>query len=187
VKRLKKEEKSQVYQFVSEELKNTQNDTSVRFIIQVIPQSCWRNFEESARLRTENKLIKSIKNGRYIDMEEKCISGGFGAWALKIINDFILKDELVDVLLTKLESTDSLEQDYVFRFFFSHFHKFPNSPTPRMIEIISKGLKEGDKRFYDLVEPLIAQSQSWAATFSELYEDFVEREPTPTVEDDIPF
>jgi len=187
LKRLKKEERSQVFQLVSEELKNTDNNTTIRFIIQIFPASYWKLFEESARLRAENKLIKSIVDGRYNKMMQKPIAGVFGAWAGRICKDFILKNRLGSTLLTKLESSDHQEQDYVFRYFFNHFPDLTSQPTPRTVKIISKGLKEGDKRFYDEIGYLIQSSQSWADTFSELYENFVEREPTPTVENDIPF
>lgn len=188
LKRLKKEERSQVFQLVSEELKNTNNNTIIRFIIQIFPSSYWKLFDESARLRTENKLIKSIADGRYNKMAHKCTAGGFGAWAERISKEFILKDQLIDTLLMKLESPDIQEQDYIFRFFFNCFLNLISQPTPKTVKIISKGLNEGDKRYYDEVGYLIESSQSWAAAFSKLYENFVEREPTPTVEeDDLPF
>lgn len=188
IKRLKRDEKSQVYQLVSEELKNTNNNTTIRSIIQIFPFSYWPQFEESARLRTENKLINSIKDGRFNQMEKTYLGGHFGSWACRICKHFTLKDQLINTLLMKLESSDNYEQDYVLRFFFRHFPELMSSPTPRMKEVISKGLKDGDLRFYDELGTLFLDcSESWNTAFSELYNNFVECEPEPTTEDDIPF
>lgn len=187
LKRLKKEERSQVCQLVSEELKNTDDTTIIRLIILIFPTSYWKLFEESARLRTENKLIKSIVDGRFIKLTQKTITGAFGSWAGRICKNFILKNQLGSTLLTKLESSEHQEQDYVFRYFFHYFPDLASLPTPRTVKIISKGLKAGDKRFYDEIEYLIESSQSWVAPFGELCKNFVEREPTPIDEDDIPF
>lgn len=188
--RLNKEEKSQVYQLVSEELKHTDSKDTLRLSLQILPSSCWKHLEEVARLRIENKLIESIKDGRYIEEKEKCLSGALGTWATNIKQQhYLLKYELIDTLLRKLRSSDITEQDYVFSYFFDYLTHLEDPPRPRTIRIITKGLDDGDKRFYDaLFSTMEYGLKSWKEAFKKPFENFVESEPTREVtEDDIPF
>jgi hypothetical protein len=63
--------------------------------------------------------------------KNKCKGGSFGTWATNITQHFVLKDELLSVLLNKLESSDRGEQDYVLQFFSDVFGELTESPSFR--------------------------------------------------------
>jgi len=83
LKKLTKKEMSQVYEIVSEELEHTNDEDTIRCILVIFPSSCWKHFEEIGRLRIENKLIESIKSGRYQGETKKCLAGSLGTWATR--------------------------------------------------------------------------------------------------------
>jgi uncharacterized protein (TIGR02391 family) len=190
---LKEEETSQVYQLVSEELRETDSDDTVRTVLQILPPSCWPHFEESARLRIENKLIKSVEEGSYMRETKKCVRGALGTWALSICEDFLLKDEFLWSISRKLLYGAKAEQDYIFQFFFHQLPRLADPPTPLMKTAMRKGLRAGDKRFYDglrgLTIPPGCFPKSWEQEFKEQMDGFAEAEPTSEEgpADDIPF
>lgn len=186
--KLREEDLPQVYEIVSEELKHTDSDYTIISILQIIPSNCWEHFEEIARLRIENKLIQSIKEG-YVGSEGKCYRGILGTWVTRIGEHFLLKDQLIDCLLSKLQSSEG-HQNYVFKFMFGYLKHLLDPPSKLAISVIASELKKGNKRFYDgLTHTMeLYGPKSWKIPFKDLYENFVEAKPTPEDSaDDIPF
>lgn len=186
---LTEEEKAQVHEMVSEELKQTDDETTIRLVLQILPAKCWPAYSEVARLRVENKLIQAIRTGRYDPEAKRCTSGALGTWASGRLEYFALKKDLLGVLLDKLESTNRREQDYVFKFFFYHFPDIFEVPTPWMVQIVNKGLESGDVRFNDAMSYYMQMGpDSWKRPFQKAYNEFQEVEPTPEPDDDdLPF
>ena len=67
---------------VSEELKTTHDDGDIRMTLQILQPELWPKINEVARLRIENKLIKSIQQGE-AGYEGQTINGAgaLGTWA----------------------------------------------------------------------------------------------------------
>ena len=187
LKKLTKNEMSQVYEIVSEELEHTSEESTIRNILAIFPSSCWKHYEEIGRLRIEKKLIESINSGKYKVELKKCLSGSLGAWAPDIFEHFLLKKELMNALYRKLSWGEQLEKDYVFRYFFDDM--IEEEPKQRMINILINGLKDGNKSYYEKVEFLIKyHGEPWKEALKESFDNFAEFEPTPDIpEDDIPF
>jgi uncharacterized protein (TIGR02391 family) len=182
IERLNKNELNEVYDTISDELKTTDNDDKTRMILRIFPPNFIVNCDEISRLRLENKLIESIRNGRYISNSHKCLKGALGTWAVDSCEYFILKDDLISVLLNKLSSSDDQNQDYVFNYFFWTLQKLVNPPSGRMVDIINNGLKAGNKKFHTA---LLFTDEDWMKPFKEAYDNFQETEPV--CDDDIPF
>ena len=138
---------------VSQELETSTNDASIRAILQVIPSGFWSKYSELARIRTEDKLIESIRDGRYDPQGGKLTSGGLGTWAIGL-PPFILKGNLLNVLSLKLGSSDANEQDYVFAYFFDLITGEPPDQVPWLVSRLKTGLKAGDARFRDAISRL---------------------------------
>jgi uncharacterized protein (TIGR02391 family) len=164
-------EKQEIYHAISEVLRQTSKTATIVRIIQAFPE-VWPKLEESARLRTENKLIGSIKDDKWDPKTKRCRHGGFGAWSPKIIRHFGLKDDVLHALTNKLASSDRGEQDYVFRFFQQVLDDLADSPSRRLKNIITNGLKAGDVRFKDMVVNSFCLSRAWTDPFKELLESF---------------
>lgn len=189
LKQLKQEVKAQVYELVSEDLNSTNDEDIIRDILTILPDSYWEHYSEAGRLRIENKLIQDIGGGRYEQTTNRCISGALGTWATGISEHFLLKNELITTLLSKLESPDRCHQDYVFKYFIYKLFLLVGSPIQRIVRVFTEGLENGDKRFYDAIHgKLMFGSKEWKRAFGELVENFVECEqPINIPEDEIPF
>lgn len=56
---LEEEEVSQVYELIAEELKTVDDDATIRQTIGLLDGQNWPRVDQAARLRIENRLIKS--------------------------------------------------------------------------------------------------------------------------------
>jgi uncharacterized protein (TIGR02391 family) len=191
-KRLSRDEKAQVCQLVSQELKSVESDSAVRTAIQVMPENCWEKYDESARFRVESRLISSIKEGRYDSATQKCPHGALGTWATHICKHFRLKAEMLSALTAKLESSDLREQDYVFAYFVSCLTEMAPDPSKRLQKAILKGLNSGDTRFRDAIVNAVFDSfgnEGWEKAFRTAYDGFTEAGPAIQAppDDNIPF
>jgi uncharacterized protein (TIGR02391 family) len=102
---------------VSDELKVIQDDSTIRTILQILPNKLWPRIDEIARLRIENKLIHSIESGSYDPKRPNSAPGWLGTWAQGYVRHFTLKKELLSVLLQKLRNKDVREHNYVAEYF----------------------------------------------------------------------
>ena len=172
------DEKQEIYKEISECLKHADDIETIRTVVKAFT-GIWVELEEAARLRAENKFVESIKDGKWHPSKNKCIGGAFGTWATNITQHFVLKDDLLSVLLNKLESSDRGEQDYVFRFFSGAFGELAESPSFRLKKIVINGLKAGDIRFKEMVEENFGwPGADWQSDFKEALEAF-EEHPLP--------
>jgi uncharacterized protein (TIGR02391 family) len=115
------EELSRFCDIISEDLKVTDSENSIRSVRQVLPDEHWPKLAEIARLRVESMFVASIRQGRYDSRIKKCEGGAFGTWAAGIERHFSLKDELEAALAEKLSSESDRERQYVLEFFFGRF------------------------------------------------------------------
>ena len=116
-------EKQEIYQAISDLLKQTSEDGIIRRIIQAFVE-IWPKLEESARLRIENKLIASIRDGKWDPDAKRCRSGGFGAWSPRIIRYFGLKDDVLYVLTKKAGFIRSRRAGLRVPILFKHIRRF---------------------------------------------------------------
>jgi len=144
--RMDEDGKGNVFEAVSDELKVTDDESDIRLNIRAFADY-WTLINEAARLRIENRLIRSIKDGRYISTEKKCRGGALGTWSTSIFPVFSLKDEVISALAEKLGSSDVHSQNYVFQYFFSSLGKLADEPDWWVEENIHAGLQDGDERF----------------------------------------
>ena len=114
--RFTKEELDAFIDIISGELKTTDSDVIIRTIITVLGDIYWTNVDRIARIRIENKLVKSVSEGSFNKELEKCTAGVLGTWITNIYNSIESKDQLINSLTRKLASDNQYEQDYVFRF-----------------------------------------------------------------------
>lgn len=117
LRQLSEDQTAHFLSIVSEELKITQDDTDIRLTLRILPPDLWPDLDEAARLRAENVLIKSIKEGQSTS-DGKIIrgSGNLGAWARDFLKHFTLKAQAGQVILKKI-GQDEPSQQYIFHFF----------------------------------------------------------------------
>jgi uncharacterized protein (TIGR02391 family) len=193
--RISADESDELCKLLSQELRETNDEATIRFVLSVFPSTFWLRLDEIARLRIENKLIASVKEGRWIESQRRCAGGAFGTWTPRIIRELTLKDELWQAIFNKLDSEDTAQQDYGFNYFTHYLDQCFEAPPRQLSLLVNKGLKAGDQRFKDL-----AQSWRWNAfherkaddpwikTFAEALGNFLERPVVAEMqEQDIPF
>ncbi len=186
---LSEDDANELYRIVSDELKVTDRDIVIRLILQIFPSESFTKYDETARLRIENKLIQSITEGKYIQQEEKCVAGVLGTWAMHIGKYFLLKDDLINTLVKKLRSRNVQEQDYVFQFFWEDLKELAIPLSKRLVIVLKIGLKAGNKSFYNRLSlEQMFGDKKWVEQFKQELDSFIEAEPIPdTDSEEIPF
>lgn len=182
------ESKAELWGMLSEELSQTNDDDTIIFVLSAFPEDVWKQLSEIARLRIENKLVQSIKRGEWSIQHEKCGDGNLGVWAMNIAGHFTLKDDLWNAVFAKLSSDDYEEQEYAFKYFASSIRANFTTPSFRLIMLVQKGLRAGDKRFKDLVDQWTlfdSSGSAWASTFTGDMEKFEERSSHANVSGDV--
>lgn len=188
--KLTNEQLTQFIAVISDDFKTIQDEDFIVLALQIIPPNLWLSISEVARLRIENKLLGSIKEGEvYLVIEEA--KGVLGAWARRFLEFFTLKAKAYQILLDKLEDTDSDDRRYVMKFFLG---VLPQTFTEklqvsRLIEAISKAIRNGEwdvrKRLIDVIHNL---PESWQKEFVENLKDLTDRDyPETYLTDGTPF
>lgn len=185
---------SRLAEIVSDELNITNDNETVRLSSRMFPAEFWTRLDESAKMRSENRFLESIKEGEYVVSSDKCIRGALGTWCSNLISNFVMKEEIILTLLVKLDSSKREEQDYVFNYFgASLLYNLDGIGEGYQqdwaISTFKKGLEAGDKRFYDIVRSAINyHSVVWKDSLNDAFESYQEAGEVPTVEpEDIPF
>ncbi len=146
------DDKNELWALVSDELRQTDEEATIRFVLSAFPAAIWPQLNEIARLRIEHKLIRSVKEGRWLRNQNKTGGGALGTWASYIIEHFTLKDDLWRTIFEKLRSNDPTEQDYSFHYFIRFARGSFGAPPPSLVRTIAEGLHAGDARFKELAE-----------------------------------
>jgi len=185
---------SSLAEIVSDELNITDSNESVRLSANMFPPEFWIRLDESAKMRSENRFIESIKEGEYVVVSKKCVRGAFGTWCNHIISNFVMINECIISLIIKLDSSKREEQDYVFNFFSSALlSSLDNMDNEGIrdwaVSTFTKGLRAGDKRFYDLSRSAIKYHAAfWKDVLKEAFDSFQEAGEVSAVEpEDLPF
>jgi hypothetical protein len=198
--KLSTEEQAQFCDIVSDELKATNIEAVIRTIFQIMPVEYWCKYSERARMRTEGRVIDSIRSGKHDATQGKCLSGAFATWARDCMEHFVLKEELTAALVDKLGSSDRQEQDYVLAYFFKTLLALQPVPSWLLIQHFRDGLKASNTRFRnalaaynwgDEVPWMDTLPEGWQKALKKDYESFVETSEVAfdqgITDDDVPF
>lgn len=173
---------------VSDDLRKTEGDTSVRFAYQILPRDIWARMDETARLRAENRFLQSIRDGEYIVASKKCTKGALGTWCSRLIETSSLKEDFISAIFQKLEAAKRTEQDYVLTFLAYPLLRILDKMEDKAfaeiaVAIINQYVKTGDKRFHDLAGMALNISSFWRDSLKQEYDNFQEAQTTQDSED----
>ena len=102
---------------ISEDIKGEQESRAIITLLQIVSPTMWHRIEESARIRVENMILKSMKDGEMKhDSTKHSQSGALATWATEFFSSFTLQEELVSTSLSLLKSGNEHKRRY-----FSHF------------------------------------------------------------------
>lgn len=181
------EEMQQVCDVLSDDLKTTEEDGTVRTILGSFPHDLWPEINETARLRTEHKLIRAIHDGRYYMETGKCKGGALATWATGIFHHMVLKDEMVKAIANKLWSNSKEERAYIFEYFSDHLHNLSVEMPSSIETVLRHRLKAGDSQTNTyLMWGCSWKEDTWTSALREAQANFKASESAKH-DDDIPF
>lgn len=185
--KLSTEQLKQAFEVISDELKTADDETTIRYVVGSLGAYCWENIHEAARLRIENRLIKSIKEGRYNLKQERILEGSLGTWVTCIFSKMILKQETIRVIYSNLSSKNTERENYVFKYLLTKLTTLSEDTPFGFDDLFTKKIREGDARFYDSV----FIGDFWSTQSAELEDainSFIPALPTyDPFDDEVPF
>lgn len=179
----------QACEVISDELMLADNDATIIFALGSLNYNTWPNISEAARLRTENRLISSIHDGRYNKVTDTCNGGALATWSTRYLAVFTLKKEFIQAISDSLGSNRSERENYVFKYFW-HSLKSISEEMPTAIDFIfSVELTKGNSRFYNALKYGCPwEKASWTQLLQKSFEGFEAADGlAEDFDDDIPF
>ncbi len=188
--RLTSDEQTEFWAAASESLRLATSDAEFRSIIQITGKLHWHQISEIARVRAENRLIKSVRAGRVNLETGRCRDGALGTWASGLSELFTLQTEYVSALAEKLESGDPGERGYMLRYFFVELRRLRPEPPMRIVIRLIGLLQEHDEEVYKALHFVENRGahQRWVEALGDAYCQY-EHAPDQFVlsDDDVPF
>lgn len=199
LKTLAAEDQDQFWQVVSDALENASADAEFRSAMQIVDKD-WTKVSEFARIRTEHRVIESVKEGVYDSSRKICPKGALGTWARDLATEFILKDDFASAIEGRLSSNDCDSRAYGFQFFFHVLRQLRPTPRSFLVWSLKKRLKdEHDQEVYDALswvadEAFADENDEWVKAFKEAVSQFnspasseISAASAEISDDDIPF
>jgi hypothetical protein len=186
---LESDEIEKLFDVISAHLRKSNSDEELRSVFQLLTPDQWMLVAEAERLRSENRVIRSVASGKYSTTREKCLSGAMSTWATSFLGKFTLKTELLREVYAALISNSRERQDFILKYFFVHLDDLSTNPPPHIKHHIIEKLELGDARYKDALEDLtIFGAEEWLKPFASALENFVEnQEAAPFDDDELPF
>ena len=111
------EQQQLIMKVFSNELKSAQSDSEIIDLIRYINPPLWLMIDEDTKLRIENRIIASVKEGYLVD--DKCKKGALGTWGNSLGQHFKLKQDLANALI-ELLTPNWYTQNYVGKFYLAY-------------------------------------------------------------------
>jgi uncharacterized protein (TIGR02391 family) len=182
------EAKVSYWDMVSSALEEAVSDAEFRTAV-FITSSEWGKLSEIARLRTEHRLIASIREGEYDTETKNCPKGSLGTWASGITSHFVSKGALMDALIERVSSGDQAAVDYVLRYFREELLDRKSAPKWELTYALQARLNADDKAISEALWFVGTDHchTEWTEEMKDSLSKFKERNPEEFSDDDIPF
>lgn len=184
-------ERKQFFDVLSGRMQTSNSDSELRTILKLLDGKQWLSISETARLRSENRIVKSADAGLYDTATKRYEGGAVATWATPFLDYFSLKTELLRSLTTSLRSTSIKRQNYVFKGFFIYFPALSPQPPSALVTHFKAELAKGDARYKDALDTLeFLEVTEWVTSVEESLREFKPRPPPKMddfIDDDIPF
>lgn len=185
--RLSPEDRGEFFAALSDNLRDSSDDSSLRFVLQILRPEQWLELSEVARLRSENRLLRNFRDG-VVNLESgRCSGGSLATWSSEFWPHFTLKKEFMDATTEKLSSSSTEAQEYALQFALPHLPSLADKPPWRLQKAVADRIKKGDATVYATVKyGAIWSAGSWTKTVTDALEEYEKAQPSPE-DDDIPF
>jgi uncharacterized protein (TIGR02391 family) len=187
--RISVDQTKQFLTILANELNTISDETEIRYNLYIIPISLWMQIQEAPRIRIENRVIKAIEKGT--EDFDQIRDGALATWARELFPFFILKEKAGDAFITKLESDNLFEENYVLCFFFRQLPIVITNERKikRCTEIISNKIKHNQSDYrVALINNITYLPNNWQILFKEkLIDETNEKNPAVFLSDGSPF
>lgn len=185
-------EKEQFFEVVSQHLRLSNVDDELRTVLQLLETDQWLLVAEADRMRSENRIIRSMAAGRYVLRTNKCLAGGLATWATPFLGKFTLKREALAEIHRGLTSNSREQQDYMLKYFFQSLNELADTPPANFLRLINERLRAGDSRFKVALSIFDAfDTEAWTKPFEKELQRFKANDNAVIADDfeddDIPF
>jgi len=196
--RLSESEKSDFLSIISEDLLRTNDNAERRYIINCFPAFAWGMIDDISKRRTENIILKSIKEGRaydYLDTKD----GSFAIWCSQLFKYFTLKSKLLSVVSDIFHSEEISRIKYIFKYILNDtwdiidrklIEELINnddfvSRRYRFLLSIKEEIEKGNLLFYDYIDDNKHQIPEYVFEFfKKSFDNFKENSDIKTISDD---
>lgn len=111
------EQQQLIMKVFSNELKTAQSDSDIIDLIRYINSPLWLMIDEDTKLRIENRIIASVREGYLVD--DRCKKGALGTWGNSLGQHFKLKQDLAEALI-ELLTPNWYTQNYVGKYYLAY-------------------------------------------------------------------
>ena len=174
---------------VSDELSSVTDESIIRYNLNLLPSGLWGQLSEISRLRIENRIIHSIKEGEV--QGGKCAKGGLATWARNHFQHFTLRRQLCNELMNKIRSGSQAAQHYSVKYYLSYLPQVVLNPIMQksFVETISNAVRREDNLIREaLVESILTLPEDWQKGFIDELKDLTDEEdPEVYLSDGTPF
>lgn len=180
------EEQQDLVDAISTELRESSDESALRSVLQLLEPARWSRLAEPARLRTENRILGNLKDGRYSATTKRCSGGALATWSTSFWLHFTLKEEVLWAVYEKLRASDIASQNYALRFCLPYIESLVDKPPPYLQRFLIERLVAGDKRFKEAMDATFF-SWKWSDDLQKALDDFRETVFLADEDDDLPF
>lgn len=179
--KLSYEEKKEIIDLVSEELRFTDSLKSVIRCIALFENE-WNGIDEDSRLRAENKIIQIISLAEKNHHGQTNEFGIYASWLTSIIKNSSLRSEIAEKLYESIESRDQDRQRFVLDYY-KHYLEDLESELFFVTykDLFKKELKNGNDLIYSFITTYYAAEKQ--LEYKEELDNFV----NANHEDNLPF
>ena len=188
--RISPEETQELLAAVGEQLAVADSEDEFRLTVQLLPSGEIARLPEIAKLRLENRLIQSVKQGDYNERKGLLRRGVLGTWLDRISANLVLQDELEKVIAEKMRSSDFDEHSYLKKYLRATMVRISDAPSDRMIIAFRHALRGGSLAAKEMVAGTGVRGESaLAVALSKELSSFTAKKLSddPFPDDDIPF
>ena len=182
---LTSKEKEEIIILLNKKLIIAKDAKYIRMFFNHFNPEIWEKFDSLVKIRIEEMVYNSIKEGKsYIDPRtmQKEYTGSLGAWAVKWIEKFNNKSEIVELIFKKLKY--EREAEYVLNYFSEILRNSEN--LKKYSKDIKDGLNKGKIQYQELLEALMFFEDEEDEIFT-LFKDEYKNFKPKKIENELPF
>ncbi len=172
LQQLEPSELSRVFKVIDNELKTTQDESDIRYLVHMCPGEFWPQIEQTVRMRTETILYEDFSKASYNEKIGKCVGhGNLATWITEShLRNFDGIIKWTGQAVNMLQSNNKGAISYIKEFFWYKIcHVNKENITWPLKYYFDQGLNDHDQ---EVIEQLIDQivwdeKHPWWAVFEE--------------------